>query len=404
MNGRAIAVITAGFLTVFTAFAVRYSYGLLLPEMLPSLAISKTEAGVVYSSYFITYTLFSPLLGLLADRYSIRIILTFFVTLLGIGTFLMSYSSSVLNASLFFALAGLGHSACWVPVVALIQRWVSHRRRGMALAVTDLGSGSGIAVLSLSMPLIVADFGWRAGWTGLGLLSFGVSVINFILVRDHPDEETPTLPQNPGRQTGESIGVTYKRLFSNVKFWLIGLSYLLVGFTVIIPYTFLTSYATEELDFAYGAATGLISAIAIAGIVGKIILGPLSDSIGRVKVMMLCGAIMAVGCLGLTYLKEFYSLYVCAATFGLGYGAVWAVYAASATDLFPKKVAGSVVGLWTFYLGIGSGTAPIISGWVIDTTGSYSWAFILAVASAVISSLLLLPIARAPSGSEPSNP
>jgi hypothetical protein len=35
----------AGFFTVFIAFAVRYAYGLLLPEMIPALAISKTQAG-----------------------------------------------------------------------------------------------------------------------------------------------------------------------------------------------------------------------------------------------------------------------------------------------------------------------------------------------------------------------
>ena len=136
MSGRAIGVIAAGFLTVFTSFAVRYTYGLLLPEMLPSLAISKTQAGMIYSSYFVAYTLFSPVLGLLADRFNIRIILTLFVVLLGAGAFLMSFSTSVLNASLFFTLAGIGHSACWVPVVALIQRWVSDRRMGTALAFT----------------------------------------------------------------------------------------------------------------------------------------------------------------------------------------------------------------------------------------------------------------------------
>ena len=44
MSHRAVAIVIAGFFTVFLAFAVRYSFGLLLPEMLPALAISKTEA------------------------------------------------------------------------------------------------------------------------------------------------------------------------------------------------------------------------------------------------------------------------------------------------------------------------------------------------------------------------
>ena len=95
MTKRTIGVIVAGFFTLFIAFAIRYSYGLILPHMMPSLAISKTEAGVIFSSYFITATILSPLIGILVDRFDTKIILTVFVAVLGAGTYLMSFSSSV---------------------------------------------------------------------------------------------------------------------------------------------------------------------------------------------------------------------------------------------------------------------------------------------------------------------
>jgi MFS family permease len=79
---------------------------------------------------------------------------------------------------------------------------------------------------------------------------------------------------------------------------------------------------------------------------------------------------------------------------GVGYGTIWPVYAASARDLFSKDYSGSIVGLWTLYHGLGSVVAPILGGWTIDATGTYVWAFILAVASSVFSFLLLLPLAR----------
>ena len=46
-------VLAACFITVFVAFAVRYGYGIILPEMLDSLQITKTDAGVIFSAYFI---------------------------------------------------------------------------------------------------------------------------------------------------------------------------------------------------------------------------------------------------------------------------------------------------------------------------------------------------------------
>lgn len=393
MSKRAAAIIIAGFFTVFAAFAVRHCYGMLLPKMLPSLAISKTQAGVIYASYFIAYTVFSPVLGLLADRYDVRVILTSFVAILGIGAFLMSYSSSVINASLFFTLAGIGHSACWVPVAALVQRWVSDKRRGTALAVVDLGSAIGIIVWSAAIPPIVAIHSWRAGWMSLGIFAFLVAGMNFLLVRSYPVEGSSSQHPIPGNLASEPTKVTYLRLLGDVKFWLIGLSYLFIGFSVLVPFTFLSTYAAQELAVSYEAATRLIAVIAIAGIVGKLVLVPLSDILGRIRIMMLCGALLASGSLGMAYFQGFFALSLFTAVFGLGYGAVWAMYAAAAPDYFSKKSTGSVIGLWTFCLGVGSILSPVTSGWTIDTTGTYTWAFILAMISALISLILLLPIA-----------
>jgi MFS family permease len=80
--------------------------------------------------------------------------------------------------------------------------------------------------------------------------------------------------------------------------------------------------------------------------------------------------------------------------FGIGYGTLWPVYAASARDLFPKDYSGSVIGLWTLFHGLGSMISPVLSGWIIDATGTYVWAFILAVSCSILSLLLLLPIIK----------
>jgi len=77
--------------------------------------------------------------------------------------------------------------------------------------------------------------------------------------------------------------------------------------------------------------------IGIAAIVGKLVLGPVSDIIGRIKVMMLCAALVAAGCLGIAYSERLLTLILFIITFGLGYGAIWSMYAASASDFFSKE-------------------------------------------------------------------
>jgi sugar phosphate permease len=396
MSKRAVAIIIAGFLTLFTGFAIRYSYGMLLPEMLPALEITKTEAGVIFSSYFITYTAFSPVFGILTDRYNIRVLLTLFIGILGIGAFLMSFSSSVFSASMFYGIAGIGHASGWVPVVILIQRWVSDKRRGIAIAFADLGSGIGIIVWSIVVPLIVATYDWRAGWMTLGIMGFFAAFMNFILVRSHPEEKTDSNQSPPETVIHDSIGATYKRIIANSKFWLIGISYLLLGFAILIPFTFLSTYAVQELNWSYSSATRLITIIAVGGIIGKMSLSALSDRVGRPKVMTLCGALIAIGSLGIVYFQGPLALGIATFVFGLGYGAIWPLYAACARDYFPKKTSGSVMGLWTLTLGVGSLASPVAAGWTIDSTGGYTWAFILAIAGGVLSLVLLLPIIKVP--------
>ncbi|PKN29118.1 MAG: hypothetical protein CVU64_09910 [Deltaproteobacteria bacterium HGW-Deltaproteobacteria-21] len=392
MGYRVYAIIIAGFFTLFAAFAVRYSYGLLLPDMLSSLAISKTEAGVIYSSYFLTYTLFSPVLGLLVDRTDARFILTVSVALLSMGAYLMSLPTTVLQASLFFALAGIGHSGCWAPVVTVVMRWVSEKRRGIALSVVDLGSAVSIAFWSIMIPLIIVPHGWRSIWVILGISGFVAAGMNFFMVRSHPP-----LEGGGGALIGANkvpVRAAYAGILHDRRFYLIGFSYLLISFSILIPLTFLTAYATQELTVSYKSAAGLIAVIGVAGSIGKLILGHISDRVGRVKVMMLCGVLTAAGGLGLVYAHELTWLILFTTVFGVGYGTIWPVYAASARDLFSKENAGSIVGMWTIFHGLGSVIAPVLAGWTIDATGTYHWAFILAAASSVISMLLLFPVSK----------
>lgn len=361
--------------------------------MLSSLSITKAQAGVIYSSYFVTYTVFSPILGLLSDRYDIRIILAVFVALMGGGAFLMAYSTSELQASLFFAVAGVGCSACWAPVMALAQRWTSDRRRGMSLAFVDAGSSMGVMSAGAITPLIVAAYDWRAGWMSLGILGFVLAIVSFFLIRSYPKAQSNPAPKPGGEE--RLVTITYKRLFSDKHFWLVGLAYLFTGFAIIVPFTFISTYAVQELSLPYDSAARLVTIIGAGGITGKLVLGPISDKWGRIKIMVISAILIAGGNLAVAYSRG-WILMAFTFIFGLGYGACWAMYAACASDFFSKQAAGRIIGLWTVYLGIGTMLSPIIAGWIADTTGTLMWSFLIAMSGGIASLLLLLPMLKVP--------
>lgn len=390
MNLRGYGIIVAAFFTVSIAYGVRYGYGMLLPGMVESLKITKTEAGLISAAYFAAYTIFSPVLGLLSDRCNSRVLLTVFPALLAAGAILMATVSTIVEAALVFALAGVGHAACWTPVVSLVQKWVADRHRGTALAVATMGSGVGIAAWSLWLPIVVEDSSYRMGWLHMGVFGFFVAGLNFFLIRNPPRQ---SLPSSTDRQRAATPGPpTYRQLLASRHLWLVGMSYACIGFTVLVPFTFLGVYATQELQQSYGMATRFFTVIAVAGLVGKLALGTLSDRIGRLGVMMLCGLCLGGGCWGLAHLDDLRGTYLAVAFIGIGFGAVWPLYAAAAGDFFGKSLTGSVIGVWTVFMGIGSMVSPIICGWTIDRYGTFSWAFDLGFGFAIASVLFLLPL------------
>jgi len=393
MNKRTFAVLLACFLTVLVAYSIRFSYGALLPEMLPALDITKTQAGVIFSAYFIAYTLISPVLGVMADRFNQRILLAVFVAIMGAGTFLMQFATSVIQASVFFTIAGIGCAACWAPVMALALRWINDKKRGLTLAMIDAGSSLGLIAAGSLVPLAVAESSWKVGWMWLGIMGLGMGVINFILIRD------PFLPINKNsvspQSKAENPPLSYQQIIRDRRFWITGIAYLLTGFAVIIPFTFLSTFAVQELDYSYTSAAFLISFIGFGGMAGKLTLGPFSDKFGRIKVLVLCAFLIAAGSLAMVFPQR-WLLTVACFVFGIGYGACWALYAACASDFFSKSVTGGVIGLWTFLMGLGSITAPILSGWIADSSGTLKGAFVLAAAAGLISLMLLATMLRAP--------
>jgi MFS family permease len=387
MTKRAYATIIAGFFTVSIAYAIRYGYGMLLPEMLPALGIGKAQAGMIFAAYFVVYTVATPVLGAMSDRYNYRVILILFTLILAGGASMMALAENLWQACLFFAIAGLGHAACWAPVTALVQKWVPDHKRGMALSLVTMGVGLGIPLWGFLLPIIVAAADWRVGWLGMGLFGLAISILNVVLVRN------PSQEDDRGRfakQSEASFWHSYRDLFNNSVFWIIGTAYLLVGFNVLVPFTFLPVYAREFLGLPYTSATRFVAIIALCGVGGQLTLGLISDAVGRIRVMKMCGLIMGLGCLGMMLAHRPWTLYLCTGFYGIGYGAVWAVYGAAASDFFSKTQTGGIVGLWTVFLGAGSIVSPVVCGWTIDATGSYSWALLLGLGSGVLSAVVLL--------------
>ena len=392
-------VLAVLFLDLFVNYSVRLGYGVILPEMIRSLNLNRTQGGTIFNFYLFSYICMTPLTGNLTDRFGARRIITFFCLFLAIGTVLMGTSGGFGRASLYFAITGIGAAAMWTPVITLIQRWFSPRKRGMALGILSTGFGLGLAVMGLLFPLVVESFSWRHCWYFLGTLALIMVAINGLFLRSSPEGmnlkpwgESPnvdfatsslkTAPSNPK--------VHYMDIFREKRFYLIGCSYLFAAMALYIVGTYMVDYANVELGLSYRKASFLATLYGLSQVAGVLTIPMLSDRIGRRRTLIGNNGFIALGVLGILLSGgNIYLLYLSVMVLGMFNGATWPMYGACGGDYFPREVMGTVIGAWTPFYGFGAISANFLGGRIRDVTQSFEWAFYLSVISAVIAAGLM---------------
>lgn len=392
-------ILLASFLTVFVSFSVRSGFGILLPEIMDTLALTKAQAGYIGSAYFVAYMVFAPILGNLTDKIGGRKVITAFCIVLGTGTVLMGTITYLWTACLFHFIVGVGAAACWAPVSALLQKWFSARQRGMALGILTVGAYLGSATMGIILPRLLFGYGWRFNWFLLGLLAFVMVPTNGFLLRSKPEDVSIKVQSEVSSLGTFMSQIDYREMLRTSKFWLIGTSYLAMSFATYVAYIFLVTYATLELKMEYTAASMLVTLLSLCGILGALIFPALSYRLGRRKTLAVSNLLLAFSLLAFVLVKSnAFLLTLSVVVLGVFDGGIWPVYAACAADYFSPSVAGTVMGFWTTLYGLGSIISPPIAGYLADLYGTFFWSFIMSSIVAVVATLLILrvkdPVAR----------
>lgn len=386
------------FFNLFINYSVRLGYGVVLPEMIKDLGLSRTAGGSIYNAYLFVYIALTPLTGLLTDRLGARRVIPVCAFLLGSGVVLMGMVKSLWMACVFYAVAGLGATGMWTPVITVVQRWFTLRRRGFALGILSTGYGLGFATMGFAFPWIVSCFSWRYSWFFLGAGALVMVVANAVFLRSSP-ESTGYLPWGEKEETVPDTGASntdpegFRRLsvLGDSTFWLIGFSYFSVAYALYGVTTFMVDYAEYQLGLPLEKASFLATVHGFSQIIGVLTIMPLSDRLGRRKTIILSNAFITACLIGVLISgRSWLMLYVLIGVMALFYGATFPMYGACAGDYFPKEVMGTVIGAWTPFYGVGAIVVHWVSGILRDTTGVYDHAFIINAAMALVALLLIL--------------
>jgi sugar phosphate permease len=396
-------ILATCFVNLFINYSIRLGYAVILPEMIRTLDFSRTAGGSIYNAYLFTYMAITPLTGYLTDRLGARPVITICSLFLGLGVLFMGTVNTLWMACLFYGIAGLGATGMWTPIITVVQRWFSPHRRGLALGILSTGYGLGFATIGAAFPFIVAQYSWRYAWFFVGGGALAMVLFNGLLLKSDPEssgwlpwgkERISSSSNNTGVEPPEKT-VSISIALRDLKFWLVGLSYFCIAFSVYGITTFMVDYAKYQIGLPLEKASLLATVHGLAQIMGVLTLLPLSDYLGRKRTIIILNASITACLAGILLAGDSWvALFSLVGVFAFFYGAIFPVYGACAGDYFPREVMGTVIGAWTPFYGLGAVLVHWVTGILRDRTGIYDYPFMICTLTALFAILLIFPLKK----------
>lgn len=362
-----LCISRVGFSLIFTV------YSALLPLLLGAWQMTAAQAGLVQSGWHVGYlaSLFGA--GMLTDRIGAR------------RTFLLMSGAACVMALLFallasgfwsglllYSLAGLAAGGSYTPVLALIAQRYDVRSRGTAMGWYLAASSLGYALALIASAALAPWVGWRAALLLSALGTMVGAALGWVVLRNAQDTLPPASERLPWLESA-------RRLWRNEPAQLAIWSYSfhcweLLGMWAWLP-AFLVVIAARDAGLASGASLAIGIGIAgvthLAGVIGSVIGGILSDRIGRTRVilMMSCASLACSFAFGwmvgaalawVTIVAIFYSLTAIADS---------SVFSTVLSETVPSNQIGFAFSIRSV-LGFGMGAiSPWVFGVVLDWAG-----------------------------------
>ncbi|XP_026284953.1 monocarboxylate transporter 9 isoform X3 [Frankliniella occidentalis] len=182
-------------------------------------------------------------------------------------------------------------------------------------------------------------------------------------------------------------------LFKDVIFLLFAVSNFLTSIGFYMPYSYLQAYA-ESIHIDTEWASGLISIVGIANLVGRLVLGYAADKpwVNRLLVYNVSLSVSGFATILVVVCQDYYSLAVYAAVYGFTIGAYVGLTSVILVDLLGLDKLTNAFGLLLLFQGVASFMGPPIGGWLFDITQSYKPSFWLAGVTLALSGLMLFVV------------
>lgn len=360
----------------------RSTYSLLLPAISEDLVSSYGAAGFLGASYFAGYLLGVIGVTVMSSRIEPIVLLRtgLALSVLALATMGTAQRLSVFASGIFFV--GLAGAGIWIPAPTIATSGLPARYRGLVMGALTATMGLGLLLLSQGTNLYRSvagdDLVWRPIFGIEVVVTLLILVVAFVVVRRDrtapaaaaasPPQRTPLFSLDTLRSVPE-----WKRLT---------LSYTIFACLAGSWVQFLGVVLSDDAGFSASHIANLFSVLAVAAVAGPLLIGRLSDRIGRDRSMAIAAGLTLVASL-LLPLDQGPLAAVAVALYGAGAFAFPPITAAAVRDHLEGGAFATAFGTMTIIYATVSMVASQLAGLLADATGSFDAVYwILAAASA----------------------
>jgi MFS transporter, ACS family, hexuronate transporter len=378
------------FLCTTINYIDRNSLSVLKTTLQNALNWTDVDYGWVTFAFTAAYATFPSIVGNLIDRFGVKASLSGALILWSAMAAAHGLVRTVLGFALVRFLLGMAEAANFPASIKAVAMWFPQKERALATGVFNSGTNVGVMV-SFGTVWLATTFGWQWAFVAIGLIGF-LWLAFWRSGFDVPEKSTKVSPgelayiQADQPKNQEKLNIHWTALLRYQQIWPFLIAKLLTDPVWWFYLYWLPSYFEKERGQNALKSAGLLAIIYTGASIGSIAGGWLSGflmgrgwRVGPARLgAMLIPAVFMPGAI-LAYYTHSFILCVAFVSLATACHQAWSANLfTSATDLFPARVSGSVIGLGAMTGGIGGMFLTLLAAMVIQWTGNQQMIFVWA--------------------------
>lgn len=396
-------VFICGLAIFFSSPGQTYSISTYIDYYIEDFGFTRTLISSVYSVATILSGCLLIFMGKAIDRFGKRTMLVIVGILLGITCFFNSFISNiVLMAISFFLLRYFGQGSMTLIPNVLIPQWFD-KKRATAISLINLGGMTANLVIPKINIWLISTYSWQFTWRiwSVVMIVFFVPIA-FALVVNKP-EDIQVLPDNETKKVNHSIeeelekiaksSWTLNEALKTKEFWFIGIISMIVPMVSTgLMFHFFSIMSLKGL--AKPDAASIMGLIAVPGFIMPLVSGLIIDRFRSKQIITF--TLLAIA--GILYYFIFVNSMMTSIIFLLGYGLITNIQTVTISVIWPRyfgrQYLGSIRGVATIFMVVGSALGPLPFGLSYDMTGSYKTVLIGMSLLTLLSMILAIAIKK----------